>query len=75
MTLESDNNTTCNSLTVNRDVTETFDTSFIVGTIADVGEDPEYVGVLAYNASNGLMYFSVDDGGGPPFTWQQLEAV
>ncbi len=74
MILESDNNTTCNSLTVNRDVTETFDTSFIVGTVIN-GENPEYLGVLAYNSDNGLMYFSIDDGGGYPFNWQALEAV
>lgn len=75
MILESDNDTTCDSLTVNRDVTETFDTSFIVGTIENTVEDPEYLGVLAYNADDGFMYFSVDDGGGYPFTWQQLDAV
>jgi hypothetical protein len=74
MTLESDNDTTCGSLTVNRDVTETFDTSFIVGTRTNA-EDPEYLGVLAYNSDNGLMYFSIDDGGGYPFNWQLLEAV
>lgn len=74
MTLESDNDTTCDSLTVNRDVTQTYDTSFIVGTVFN-GEDPEYVGVLAYNADDGFMYFSIDDGGGAPFIWQQLQAV
>ena len=74
MTLESNNDTTCNSLTVNRDVTETFDTSFIVGTVVS-SENPEYVGVLAYNADDGFMYFSINDGGGAPFTWQQLQAV
>ena len=42
MTLTSNNDTTCDSLTVNRDVTETYDTSFIVGTV-EAGEDPEMV--------------------------------
>ena len=73
MTLESDNDTTCDSLTVNRDVTETYDTSFIVGTVVN-GEDPEYLGVLAYNVDTGTMYFSIDDGGGAPFIWQELLA-
>ena len=73
MKLVSNNDTTCDSFTVNRDVTEIYDTSFIVGTV-EAGEDPEYLGVLAYNVDTGTMYFSIDDGGGAPFIWQELLA-
>lgn len=74
MDLAGNFDSSCDSLVINTDTSQTYDTRFAPSFVS-AGESAEYQGVLAYNVNDGNFYYSIDDGGGPPYTWIQLNGI
>jgi len=74
MDLAGNFNSFCDNLVINTDIGQNYNTRFAPSFVS-AGESAQYEGVLAYNVDDGYFYYSIDDGGGFPYTWIQLNGV